>query len=141
MHTMSDEEFRAFVSAGRRTGKVATIRPDGTPMITPVWFVLEGSDFVFTTGGLSAKARNLRRNPRAALCVSDDEPPYGYAEVRGSATLSEDRDEVVRIATAAAARYMGADRAEEFGKRNAVATEVVVRLRPDKVLGHADIAD
>lgn len=141
MRTMSDDEFRRFVSAGRCTGKLATVGEDGTPMITPVWFVLDGADFVFTTGGKSAKARNLRRNPRAALCVTDDKPPYAYAEVRGDVTLNGDRDEVLRVATAAAGRYMGADRAEEFGERNAVPTEVVVRLRPDKVVAHSGIAE
>jgi PPOX class probable F420-dependent enzyme len=138
---MSDQEFRAFASAGRRTGKLATVGPDGTPMVTPVWFVLDGDDFVFTTGGKTAKARNLRRNPRAALCVSDDEPPYAYAEVRGDVTLGEDPDELVQVATAAAARYMGPDQAEEYGKRNGVPGELVVRLRPDKVIAYSGIAE
>lgn len=141
MRVMGTEEYRAFASSGRRTGKFATVGGDGSPMITPVWFVMEGDDLVFTTGGGTAKVRNLRRNPRASLCVSDDEPPYSYAEVRGQVTLSDDPDELLRVATAAGARYMGADKAEEFGRRNGVPGELVVRLRPDKVIAHADIAN
>jgi hypothetical protein len=53
--------------------------------------------------------------------------------VQGNAELSEDPDELVRTATAIAARYMGQDRAAEFGKRNGVPGELVVRLRPTKV--------
>lgn len=140
MRKMRAEEFRVFVSSGHRTGKFATVAADGAPMIAPVWFVLDGEDFVFTTGGDSAKVRNLRRNPRASLCVSDDEPPFAYAEIRGEVTLSDDLDEVVRVATAAGGRYMGPEKAEEFGKRNGVPGELVVRLHPDKVIAHADIA-
>lgn len=139
---MTTDEWRAFVSAGSRTGKVTTVHgPDGMPMITPVWFVLDGDDFVFTSGAGTAKVRNLRRNPQAALCVSDDDPPYAYVEVRGDVTLSDDLDEVLRIATAAGGRYMGEDRAEEFGRRNAVPGELLVRLHPTKIHAYSGLAD
>lgn len=141
MRTMTRDEWRTFVSTGRASGKVATVHgPGGMPMITPVWFVLDGEDLAFTTGADTAKARNLRRNPRACLCVTDDEPPYSYVEVRGEATLSDDPDELLRIATAAGARYMGENRAEEFGRRNAVPGEVVVRIRPTRVHAYSAIA-
>ena len=80
------------------------------------------------------KGRALARDPRAALCVDLEEPPYGFVQVQGEAEISEDPGELVRTATAIAARYMGQDRAEEFGKRNGVPGELVVRLRPTKVI-------
>lgn len=142
MHTMTTDEWRAFVSTGRASGKVATVGgAGGMPMITPIWFVLDGDDLAFTTGADSAKARNLRRNPRACLCVADDSPPFSYVEVRGEVTLSEDPDELLRIATAAGARYMGEERAEEFGRRNGAPGEVVVRLRPTRVHAYSGIAE
>ena len=69
----------------------------------------------------------------ATLCADLQEPPYGFVQVQGNAELSEDPAELLRTATAIGARYMGQGRAEEFGKRNAVPGELVVRLRPTKV--------
>ena len=61
-------------------------------------------------------------------------PPYAFVQVQGAAELSEDPCELVRTATAIAARYMGPERAEEFGKRNGVPGQLVVRVRPVKIL-------
>ncbi|MBO2457482.1 PPOX class F420-dependent oxidoreductase [Actinomadura violacea] len=97
--------------------------------------------FAFTTNGQAAKTRNLRRDPRAALCVDDDAPPFAYVEARGEVTLSEDLDELVDVATRAGARYAGPDQAGELGKRNGVPGEVVVRLRPTKVIAYAGITE
>ena len=94
---------------------------------------------MFNTGSQTAKGRALARDPRASLCVDLEEPPYAFVQVQGEAELSEDPAELLRTATAIAARYMGTDRAEEFGKRNAVPGELVVRLRPVKVLANFDI--
>jgi hypothetical protein len=55
-------------------------------------------------------------------------------------TLSEGLEEMFRFATAIAGRYMGADRAEEFGRRNAVPGELLVRLRPERVIATTDVA-
>jgi hypothetical protein len=68
-----------------------------------------------------------------------ESPPYAYVQVQGTAELSEDPAELLSAATAIGARYMGADRAEEFGRRNAVPGELVVRLRPVKVLADFDV--
>jgi len=102
--------------------------------VVPVWFIVEDGTLVFNTGKDTAKGRALTRDPRATLCVDLEEPPYGFVQVQGNAELSEDPGELVRTATAIAARYMGEDRAEEIGKRNGVAGELVVRLRPTKVI-------
>jgi nitroimidazol reductase NimA-like FMN-containing flavoprotein (pyridoxamine 5'-phosphate oxidase superfamily) len=64
MHEMSRDEIRSFLMDSTRTLKVATVRPDGTPHIVPVWFVLDGDDIVFSTPSASVKARNLRASNR-----------------------------------------------------------------------------
>ena len=108
--------------------------------MAPIWFIVEDGVLVFNTGKDTAKGRALARDPRATLCVDLEEPPYGYVQVQGDAELSEDPGELVRTATAIAARYMGRDRAEEYGKRNAVPGELVVRLRPTKVIAAFNIS-
>jgi PPOX class probable F420-dependent enzyme len=137
---MTPEEIRAFLGHGTRTAKLATSGPDGQPHVMPVWFALDGEDLMFTTWGESAKGRNLRRDPRAAVVVDDEVAPYAFVHIRGGVTLSEDLEELLRFATAIGGRYMGADRADEFGRRNAVPGELLVRLHPDRVIATADVA-
>ena len=139
-HTMTPDEVRAFLSQGTRTAKVATSGPGGQPHVMPVWFVLDGEELVCTTWGDSIKGRNLRRDPRAAVIVDDEVAPYAFVHIRGPVTLSEDLEELLRFATAIGDRYMGADRAGEFGRRNAVPGELLVRLRPERVIAQADVA-
>jgi PPOX class probable F420-dependent enzyme len=138
--SVTDPEISAFLSAGTRTGKLAYAGQDGRPLVAPVWFVVEDGGLVFNTGKDTAKGRALARDPRAALCVDLEEPPYAFVQVQGEAELSEDPGELVRTATAIAARYMGPDQAEEFGKRNAVPGELVVRLRPTKVITNFNVS-
>jgi PPOX class probable F420-dependent enzyme len=137
---MSPEEIRAFLTHGTRTAKVATTMASGQPHVMPVWFVLDGEQIVFTTGRDSVKGRDLRRDPRLALIVDDDAPPYAFVHIRGKAAISEDPDELLRFATEIGRRYMGADRAEEFGRRNAVPGELLIRLTPERVIAENDVA-
>jgi PPOX class probable F420-dependent enzyme len=138
---MSHEEWRAFVLQGTRTAKLATVRPDGRPHVAPIWFVLDGDDLMLTTGADSVKGRALRRDARATLCVDDETPPFAFVVIEGLAEISQDHDETLRWATAIGGRYMGADRAEEFGRRNAVPTELLVRVRPTRVVARAAISE
>ncbi|MFF9915711.1 PPOX class F420-dependent oxidoreductase [Streptomyces sp. NPDC013457] len=141
MPKMTEEQWRAFVSEGTRTGKLATVRDDGSPHVVPIWFVLDGDDIVFNTGKGTVKGRNLARTGRAALCVDDDRPPFAFVSLRGSAEISEDPGELRRWAARIGARYMGEERAEEFGSRNGVPGELLVRLRIEKVTAESGVSD
>jgi PPOX class probable F420-dependent enzyme len=140
-HDMSADERRAFLLAGTRTGKLAVPRADGSPHVVPVWFVLDGDDIMFTTDDNNVKGKSIRRDGRAALCVDDNAPPYSFVTIAGRATWSDDLDEMLRWATRIGERYMGADRAEEFGRRNAVSGEILVRLRPTKIVAKSAVSD
>jgi PPOX class probable F420-dependent enzyme len=140
-HRMDEAEWQAFVSEGTRTGKLATIRADGRSHVVPIWFVLDDGDVVFNTGAETVKGRNLRRTGRAALCVDDERPPFAYVMIEGPVTLSDDVEAMLPLSTAIGARYMGAGRGEEFGRRNAVPGELLVRLRPERIVAERDIAD
>jgi hypothetical protein len=65
--------------------------------------------------------------------------PYAFVYIRGHVMPSEELEELLRCATAIAGRYMGTDRAGEFGRRNAVPGELLVRLRPERVIATADV--
>jgi PPOX class probable F420-dependent enzyme len=142
-HSMSEEEVRSFLTTlPARTGKLATVRADGRPHIAPVWYeVDDDGSLVFNTGESTVKGRNIRREPRVSLCVDDDRPPFSFVVVEGVAEISEDLDEVRRWASRIGGRYMGADRAEEYGRRNGVAGELLVRVRPERIVSAADLAD
>lgn len=141
MASITDDRVRAFLSEGTRTGKIAWVAANGAPHVAPIWFVLDGDDLVFNTGSDTGKGRALAREGRASLVVDDQTPPYSFVKVDGTISLSDDGDDVRRFATLIGGRYMGPDRAEEYGKRNAVPGELLVRLHPTKVTAEFDIAD
>jgi PPOX class probable F420-dependent enzyme len=130
-----------FLSTGTRTGMLGYLAADGRPLVAPVWFVVDNGDVVLNTGRDTAKGRALARDPRVVICVDDPHPPYSFVQVQGVAELSEEPGEVLDIATRAAARYMGAERAAEYGARNAVPGELVVRIRPSKVIKTFNVAE
>lgn len=133
MASFSDPRVREFLTYGTRTAKVAFVASDGRPVVAPVWFVLDGDELVFNTGKATGKGKALIRDGRIALSVDLEEPPYAAVLIQGTVALSEDPDELLRTATEIGGRYMGAERAEEFGRRNGVPGELVVRVRPTKV--------
>ena len=140
MGELSDDVI-AFLSEGTRTAVLGWVATDGRPLSAPVWFVVDDGGLVFNTGKDTAKGRALARDPRVVLCVDDTTPPYAFVQVQGIASISEDPDELLDIATRTGGRYMGADRAEEFGRRNGVPGELVVRVKPTKVIAAFDVAD
>ena len=141
---MPREQWIQFVLTGTRTGKLAVTRADGTPHVTPIWFLIDstpdGDVLVFTTNHTTIKAKALRRAPRFSVCVDDQEPPYSYVLMEATATLSEDLDDLLHWATRLGARYMGEDAAEQFGRRNAVPGELLVRAPITKVIAQAEIS-
>jgi PPOX class probable F420-dependent enzyme len=137
---LSDPDILAFLTEGTRTGKIGWTAKDGRPLVAPIWFLVEDATIVFNTNRDTAKGRAFARDPRVVLCVDLERPPYAFVQVQGSVTLSEDPDELLRTATELGGRYMGADRAEEYGKRNAAPGELVVRLHPSKVVASLDVS-
>ena len=130
-----------FLSAGTRTGMLGYLASDGRPLVAPIWFVVDDGQLVFNTGKDTAKGRALQRDPRVALTVDDPHPPFSFVQVQGVAELTEDPAVLRDLATRIGGRYMGSDRAEEFGRRNGVPGELVVRVTPTKVIKAFNLAD
>ncbi len=142
MAEMTDEQWKAFISVGTRTGKLGVIRKDGRPMVVPVWFVLSDDGVIrFQTSTSSAKGKAIARDPRICLTIDDETPPYSFVAIDALATIRTDDDELTRrIAFECVARYMGADRGQEFADRNAVPGECTIELEVTRVIAHLDVS-
>lgn len=138
---MTEEEYRSFLLEGAKTATLATVRADSRPHAAPVWFDLDGDTLVFTTGESTIKGRNMRRDPRVSLCIDEDKPPFHFVVIEGTAELTTDDPDLLYWATRLGGRYMGAERAEEYGRRNAVEGELLVRVTPQKILAYKNVSD
>ena len=141
MAEMTNEQALAFIAEKPRTAKLAIVKKDGSPQVVPIWVAVDGGQLVFNTGVETAKGKAMRRDPRVSLCVDDDTPPFAFVTISGTVELITDLDEVLKWATVIGGRYMGADRAEEFGRRNAVEGEYLVRVTPTRIIGEIAVSD
>ncbi len=133
--------WKQFVSElPARTAKLGIVRADGSAHVAPVWVDLDGDDIIFMTSADTIKGKALLRDPRVSLCFDDERPPFSFATIAGTVTLSTDPGELLKWGTRIGGRYMGADKAEAYGQRNAVPPEMVVRVTVTKVVAKVDIA-
>lgn len=140
MKEMTKEEYLKFINEGTRTGKLATVNKDGSPHVVPIWFLLDGENLVFSTGLSSVKYKNMERDPRVCISVDEEKDLYSFVKIDGTATFTTDPDEQLFWATKIAARYMGDEEAEAYGKRNSGPDETLVIIKPERVLACADVA-
>lgn len=140
MKKLTADECRHFLLEKPRTAKIGTIRPDGRPHVSAVWFDIEGDTLLFTTWHKAVKAANLRHDPNVSICVDDEHPPFAYVQIEGTAEITERDPDMLYWSTRIACRYMGDDEAERYGKRNAVEGEYLVRVHITKIIGRDDIA-
>ena len=137
---MSKAEIGRFLMQGTFTGKLGTIKKDGSSHVVPFWFVLDNrnsrgqiGDIILTTGDTSVKAQNIQRDNRVSICVDDQIPPFSFVTIFGSAKIQPYKQkEVLKWATKIAERYMGKDNAEAYGKRNSEEGLVLVQNKTYK---------
>ena len=142
MSEMTKDEIRNFLLQGTFTGKLGTINKSGTPHVVPIWFTLDNkNNILFTTGDTSVKAKNIQRDNRVRLCIDDQVPLFSFVTIDGIAEIISNKPtEIYKWAKIIAARYMGNDKAEEYGKRNSSEGEFLIKIKPTKVIGQKDIA-
>jgi PPOX class probable F420-dependent enzyme len=138
---MTAEEILAYIDEAPRTGHLATVREDGRPHVSVIWVTRDGEDIVFTTWHTSVKGRNITRTGQAALSIDDTADNSSYVLIEGTVTMDPDPEQSRIWATKLGGKYMGEDRAEEFGKRNGVPGEYVCRLRPTHMSGMRGVTD
>ena len=148
MTEMSKAEIGRFVMKGTFTGKLATVKEDGSSHVVPIWFVLEKKksrdrveNIIFTTGSTSVKANNIQRDNRISICIDDQVPPFSFVTIFGTAKIYPYKQkEVLKWATEIAERYMGKSNAEAYGRRNSEEGLVLVRIKPTRIIAEKDIA-
>lgn len=149
MAKMSTEEMVRFLMQGTFTGKLATTRKDRGSHVVPIWFVLDNKssrdeigDIVFIIYDKSVEAKNIKKDNRVSICVDDQTPMFSFVTIFGTAKIIPyKQEEVLMWATNIAERYMGKEKADEYGRRNSSEGTVLVRVTPGKIIGEKDTAD
>ena len=113
---------RAFAS-------LATVMPDGSPQVTPVWVDLEGDLVLVNTARGRQKDKNMRRDPRVAMAIIDPENPYRYLEIRGRVAEITEEGADAHI-DKMAKKYLGADK---YPYRQPSETRVIFKIQPERV--------
>ena len=142
MSEMTKDEIKKFLLQGTFTDKLGTINKDGTPHVVPIWYTVDEEDkIIFNTGDKSVKAKNIRRDNRVRLCIDDQTPLFSFVTIDGIVELiSNEPGEVYKWAKIIAARYMGNDKSEVYGRRNSAEGELMIKIKPVRVIGQKNIA-
>ena len=132
--------WREFIrQAPARTAKLAVVRANGAPHVAPVWVDLDGDEVVFMTAADTIKGKAILRDPRVSLCWDDERPPFSFLTIAGTAVTSLDPAELLTWATRIGGRYMGEDQAKDYGERNSVPPEMLVRVTPEKIVAKINV--
>ncbi len=125
-----DPKVEAFLR-GIYFGKIATIRKDGSPHVTPIWYMLDDGKLIVNTTTDRVKYRNIKRDPRVSFLVDDG---YPYIMIQGKARIATERDPLKDIETLAI-RYTGEEKGrkaarDRYWKQPRVSVEIV----PERVV-------
>jgi PPOX class probable F420-dependent enzyme len=122
-------DVRALVD-GPNFATVATLDPDGAPQTSVVWIALDGDGLVFSATEDRRKVRNLRRDPRVSVSITDAANPYRHTQLRGTVTVTADPDKT--LPRTLSHKYLGQDPPAEGPD----VERVIVRLHVEKVAGN-----
>jgi PPOX class probable F420-dependent enzyme len=111
---------------------LATVGPDGSPQVTPVWVDYDGTHVRFNTAKGRVKVKNLERNPKVALSIQDPDNPYRYVQVRGRIADVTENGADAHI-DALAKKYIGQDR---YPYRKPGEVRVTYKVVPERVGGN-----
>jgi len=113
----------------RAFADLATLMPDGSPQVTPVWCDYDGTHVLLNTAKGRQKDQNIRRDPRIALSILDPENPYRYLEIRGRVVEITEKGADEHI-NKLAKKYLGKDL---YPYRQPGEVRLLLRVQPDRV--------
>jgi PPOX class probable F420-dependent enzyme len=127
-------EWQRFLE-GQRVAVLGTVGADGTPLLTPIWYLYRKGQILMRTDKESVKARNIARDPRVSVCVQDERPLYASVTVYGKAAVESMRE---GLGTEMAKHYLGAVGAAGYERAASEAIErgeeVTLVIKPERVL-------
>jgi len=127
--TTVPDGFNDLLTAKKAFANLATINPDGTPQVTPVWFDWDGRHLRINSAKGRIKDKNLRRTPTVALSIQDPDNPYRYVQVKGRVTQVTETGADAHI-DALARKYLGLDR---YPYRKPDEVRVTYVIAPDRI--------
>lgn len=139
MATMTDNEWRSFVTTGTRLAHLALTRLDGRPHVTPICFVLDGDELAFAMSPGSVKSKSLARDGRVAICVSDERQPYSFVSIEGEARISTEPDQIRHIGVGIANRYYESQPAEAIAESFVEEGFTAVRISITNVIAQSGL--
>jgi PPOX class probable F420-dependent enzyme len=123
------ESHTDLLTTKKAFAQLATLNPDGSPQVTPVWVDFDGSHVLINTAKGRVKAKNLAREPRVAIALSDPDNPYRYLGIQGRVVDMTETGGDAHI-DKMAKKYLGKD---SYPYRTAGEVRVIVKIAPDKV--------
>ncbi|OXM50002.1 PPOX class F420-dependent oxidoreductase [Amycolatopsis alba] len=123
------EPVRELVD-GKNFATVATLDADGGPQTSVIWVGIDDGDLVFSATEDRLKVRNLRRDPRASVSITDAADPYRHTQLRGTVTITPDPDKT--LPKTLSHKYLGKD----YPPEGPEVERVIVRLRVDRIAGN-----
>ena len=127
--TSIPEKFLPLLTEKKALANLATVMPDGSPQVTPVWFFYRDGRFIVNTARGRVKDKNLQNNPKIAISIQDPDNPYRYLQIRGRVVEMTEKGADEHI-DALAKKYTGQDR---YGHRRPGEVRVTVKVLPEKI--------
>ena len=132
---MTPEDIENFLKEPH-IANLATVRPDGSPHVAPVWFLYDGEQVIVMAEKSAVKVRNMQREPRIMLSIATDQTPYQYVLVSGKATITFDDEDETELLRTISVQYMGEVEGLEYAEKTGKELDFcIIRLRPEKLIG------
>ena len=124
---MISDKYNDLLTEKKAFASLATVMPDGSPQVTPVWFDVAGDKIRVNTARGRIKDRNMSQNARVALAIVDPDNPYRYLQIRGRVTNITEEGADAHI-DSLAKRYLGVDK---YPYRQPGETRVIYKIQPE----------
>jgi PPOX class probable F420-dependent enzyme len=128
-NTSVPDKFLPVLNDKKAFAYLATLMPDGSPQVTPVWFFYENGKFIVNTARGRVKDKNMTKNARVALSISDPDNPYAHISVRGKIVRSTEEGADASI-DALAKKYLGKDK---YPGRRPGEVRVIYEIEPTSI--------